>query len=287
MHAYDMMPSHANCSPSGMHMRRFLPDVVLYPRHAITLQFNLPNERCLLDLILSSPSKLIVVCGRRERGLSSLIGSVGVTAELRGVKRGQEGSYAQALGCQRCRLERMECSSSIDDRQDGATRKEPAYVWRVLSSGNPGPIPMNFIRGYSFWSEAETRRYDPRVILTELVDLAGRLVPKLASDVLRSSSGSLNLDPDVISWRLAWNLPMSSEMKLTVLSCHSLVGRLGLIADFLRDQDGVLGCTRCSSVIARSDDLLHRCRSLPLQPPSLSPNHLFFTGQMRGAGLGF
>jgi hypothetical protein len=51
---------------------------------------------------------------------------------------------------------------------------------------------------------------------------------------------------------------MSAESKLEVLSCHSLVQRLQLISQFLKDQDGVLQCARCSFLISRSDHLLHR-----------------------------
>ena len=250
-------------SLSHLSSHRFLPDVVLYPRHVITLQFCLPNELALLERVLTSPSKLIVVCGRKERGSTS-IGSVGVTAELRGVRRGSEGAYARALGCQRCKLERMEKITLPTSEGTGEgmerSRQEMGFIWRVLSRGDPGPIPTNFLIGSSYWSEAETRRYNARAIMLELIELARRLVPTLASEVFGSpgSCAKLDLDPDLVSWRLAWNLPMSTETKLEVLSCLALYQRLGKIADFLRQQDGVLGCARCSSVVSHSQDLLHR-----------------------------
>lgn len=234
--------------------------MVLYPRHVITLQFQLPNERSLLERVLSIASKLLVVCTRKERGSTS-IGSVGVTAELRGVKRGLDGAYARALGCQRCRLERIETvlAGHNDATRQIGIRKELEFNWRILPRCDPGPIPKPFLLGQAFWSLTEARQYDTRHAMTELVELAGRLAPRLASEILYPAGVKImNLDPDVVSWRLAWNLPMSSEKKLEVLSCHSLCRRLNLISQFLKDQDGVLQCLRCSSVISDSDQLLHR-----------------------------
>jgi Lon protease-like protein len=178
-----------------------LPDVVLYPRHAVTLSFQLPNERQLLERVLDSPSKLLVVCGRKERGSIS-IGSVGVTAELRGVKRGPDGAaYARALGCQRCRLERFETVLAMDTAIR-VQRKELVFTWSVLDSGDPGPIPRMIRTGYAFWSEAEARRYDTRVVMEELLFMARKLVPRLLNQILGpESSKAAKLDPDTISYR--------------------------------------------------------------------------------------